>query len=174
MIRVEIPGLQSVLRQIPDEKKARVILMRAINRTLPATRRAASVKVREDYVLKAKKITEVTKIIKANTSTLSGQLLWRAPMTNLKNFQVKAPKKNPTTQILRAAVKKGNLVNYYGAFIGPNGQVFKRVSKSRLPIKPIYGPSIAQLMRAEKVTSYATEVAQKTLFRRIEHEIGRL
>jgi hypothetical protein len=174
MIRIEIPNLNDVLKQIPDEKKARTILMRAINRALPTTRKAASVKVRQEYYLKAKKITEITKITKATTSSLSGVLDYRAPMTNLKNFQVKAPKKNPTKQKLRATVKKGGLVAYDGAFIGPNGQVFKRVGKSRLPIKPIYGPSIAQLMRAEKVTTYASEKGSEMMFKRIEHEIGRL
>lgn len=174
MIRVEIPNLEEIIRQLPDAKSAKTVLVRSINRALITGRSEASKKVRQEYILKAAKITEVTRITKANTATLSGRINWNAPMTNLKNFKVKAPKQNPTKKKLQAAIVKGKMVTYNGAFGGPNGQVFKRVTKDRLPIKPVYGPSIAQLMRSDKVTAHTSLKAHEMLMKRISHEIGRM
>lgn len=176
MISVEIPNLKDIIAKLPDERKARIVLMRAINRSVPAGKLAASKEVRKEYNVKASKINEATKVTKASTSTLMAKIRWSSPMVNLANFKIspsKRPKKQPKKQ-MTVQVKKGSKSTYKGAFIGSNGQVFRRVGKARLPIKPLYGPAISQLMGAEKVKEATVTRTQEILALRVEHEIGRM
>ena len=177
MIRVDIENLREVLRQIPDQQKARKIMMRAINRAIPTARKTASQKVRERYNVNATKVRNSGKVTKATTSTLKGQIKWSEPMTNLKNYKTKIPKRRPgkpLTKQMSASIERGKMVEYKGAFTGPNGQIFRRTSRSRLPIKAVLGPSISQLMRAQEVTNTAQNKAQQMLIRTLQHEISRL
>lgn len=176
MISVEIPNLKDILKQLPNEAKVKTVLARAINRSLPAARLAASKKVREEYVLKAGDINKATKITKANTATLSGKIRWSGPMTNLASYKI-SPRNRPkrrTKRQMTAEVKKGSRATYKGAFIGPNAKVFKRIGKKRLPIRPIYGPAISQLMGAEGVRKTIIEKTQDVLHKRVEHEVNRM
>lgn len=176
MISVTIPDLASVLKRLPNEAKARTVLQRAINRSATSGKTIASKKVREEYVLKAGKINEATKIKKASSAKLEANITWRGPMVNLKNFKI-TPRTRPKRKSKRqmtAEVKKGKKSVYKGAFIGPNGQVYRRLTKKRLPIAPVYGPSIPHLMGADKVRSEVQKRTLDVLIKRVDHEISRM
>lgn len=176
MISIEIPDLKDVLDRLPTVDKTKTVLMRAINRSVPAAKTAASKEVRKEYVLKAAKINEATKITKATTSTLTAKIRWSGPMVNIANYKI-TPRQRPkrrTKRQMTVEIKRGQKSTYKGAFIGPNARVFRRTTKKRLPIKPIYGPAISHLMGAKPVTEAATKRAQEILDKRIEHEIKRM
>lgn len=176
MINVTIPNLDSILRRLPNEMKARTVLMRSINRSAASGKTIASKKVRQEYVLKAGTVNQATKIAKASTSSLEAKITWKGPMVNLKNFRInpKTRPKRKTKRQMVAEVKKGKKAAYKGAFIGPNGQVFRRTTKKRFPIKPVYGPSIPHLMGADQVREETQKRTLEVLIKRVDHEINRM
>jgi hypothetical protein len=60
-----------------------------------------------------------------------------------------------------------------GTFVRPAG-VFKRVGKARLPIKMLWGPSLAREVTRGEAKEVATAAAMEVFGRRLAHEIGRL
>ncbi len=176
MITVTIPNLDSILRQLPDERKARTVLMRAINRSSTAGKTVASKTVRKEYILKAGKVNEATKVSKASVSKLEASIKWTGKQVNIADYRI-TPKKRPKKQTKRqmtVQIKKGRKATYKGAFIGRNGKVFRRLTKKRLPIKPIYGPSVSQLMGADKVRTEIQKRTLEVLVKRVDHEVGRM
>ena len=176
MITVTIPNLDTILRQLPDEKKARTVLMRAINRSATSGKTVASKAVRAEYILKAAKVKEATKVTKASTSSLESTIKWTGKQMNVADYRI-TPKVRPKKRSKRqmtVEVKKGSKATYKGAFIGKGGKVFRRTSKKRLPIKPIYGPSVSQLMGADKVRTEIQKRTLEVLIKRVDHEVARM
>ena len=60
------------------------------------------------------------------------------------------------------------------SFIEPRfGRAFIRTSKSRLPIRPLYGPNLArELVKDSSATAWQSGVA--SIVARVGHEIGRM
>lgn len=176
MITVTIPNLDSIMRMLPSEPKARTVLMRAINRSASAGRTQATKAVRKEYILKAGKVNASAKITKASAATLMAKIEWRGTQVNIAEFKTN-PKRRPTKRLKRqmaVSVKKGKTSTYKGAYVGTSGKVFRRTSKARLPVKPVLGPAIPQLMGADKVREDIQKRTLEIFKKRVDHELRRM
>jgi len=152
----------------------------AINRTLPSARKNTSVKIREHYNVKAGDIKDTMSLKKSTTRTLTGKLNSEGSPLPLINFNV-SPKKPPkrAPKILKAAVLKGGskkgIPNTFTAKMksGHIG-VFERTSKASLPIEEKYAPSVPSMMNRDSIRKDVQKEANKTLKKRLNHEIKRL
>jgi hypothetical protein len=61
-----------------------------------------------------------------------------------------------------------------GTFFGPGDRVFARESRERLPIRQLWGPSLATKFERGQSYKLALEIAQETFSRRLAREIGRI
>lgn len=68
-------------------------------------------------------------------------------------------------------VSKGRRKEVAGAFIGPNGQLFRRVGKARKPIIKLWGPSIPSGFIKDKVSNALVGLTNRLLPRRVESEM---
>ena len=110
---------------------------------------------RETGIKPQKVVKARTRVFKSSPRTLRATvevMETRAP--NLIRFKATQNKKGV------AASAWGKRKTYRGAFIGNSGRtVFARTSKTRLPIKPLYGPSVSNEMKRP----YAQAIARKTI-----------
>jgi hypothetical protein len=160
------------------KNKAPTALSRAINRAAANAKTNASKKAREQYNIKAKDITSTFKITNANKSSLRAIVKSSGERIPLIKFKISPSKPNPRKlpKVLRVEVKKGGLKNLVGAFVANvNGnKVFKRLSKSRLPIQQLYGPAVPQMLGTDNVREFIENEASKVYDQRLDHEIQRI
>ena len=93
-----------------------------------------------------------TNKMKLEVSGLRGTLSVKDPRHSLARFHVKPstrPPHNPPGGIA-VQVRRGQVEHFPKAFIG-KGQVFERVSKPRLPIRRLTGPSGAQMFGSKHI-----------------------
>lgn len=159
--------------------KAPSVISRAINRAAQNAKTNASKKAREEYLVKAKDISETIKIKKATRSSLGAEVKsigYRTPLIKFKVSPAQPRPKNPPKALKAAVKKEGGLKSVLGAFVADiNGnKVFRRKSKSRLPIGQLFGPAVPQMLGNNDVRSYIESEAAKTLENRIDHEISRV
>lgn len=167
--------LERIFARTP--KEARTVISRAINRSADSARAKASQEIKKTYIIRASDIKGAIKINKASPSKLSAQVRTSGPVTKLMKFDVTPTM--PDIMIVRARVKKGSSRKpIQHGFVAKMGNshvnVFTRVGKRRLPVKGLYGPSIAQMMGDATVVSNIADRAQETLDKRLEHEMNRL
>lgn len=173
MHQVEV--LEALFAKTP--KEARMLFARAINQSAESSRTKASQEVRAKYVIRALDVKKPMKVKKATASRLSAHVHISGGVTPLMKFDITPTM--PDIMPVRARVKKGSsrkLIPH--AFVAKmdnaHMNAFTRVGKRRLPIKGRYGPSIAQMTREPKVFTNITTHAQKTLDKRLDHEMNRL
>ncbi|EON70403.1 phage tail protein [Lysinibacillus sphaericus] len=158
-------------------KEARKVIARAVNRSAVSARAKASQEIRSKYIIRASDVKSAIKLDKANPSKLSAQVRASGPVIPLMKFDVTPTK--PNDMKVRARVKKGGgRKTIQRGFVANMGNshtnIFKRVGDRRLPIKGLYGPSIAQMMGEATIIANVTNHAQETLDRRLMHELNRL
>lgn len=178
MINIDGPDMKKLLKRLPDEKDAKKAAYRAINRSLVAGRKAAGEEVAKDYKISGGKVNKIGKFKRANSSNIEAEIKWAGPGLELKQWgtnPANPPKRRRTKPIL-GTVFRGTKTTYRGAFVNRNkaGKVraYVRTSKNRFPIKPVYGPSPAQLVGARDVKERFIKRASEMLEKRLEHEIN--
>lgn len=141
---------------------------RAINRTLTHVRSDAVKEVREEFTVKAKPLRDSVSIKRAKPQRLQGEFKSSGRSLGLMQFRVN-PKTDTTGNRRRrvtAQVRKGEKFEVNKGFVF-NRQVFRRVSKARLPVERQTGPSAPQMIGEneifEKVSLNADEFLQKRL-----------
>lgn len=129
--------------------------------------------IRDTYNIKAKDLRDEIKISAANKQNRKFKLKVSHKAIGLIKYGAKQNNKG-----VRFTEKKGERKFYKSAFItGVRGTksksthtgVFKRVGKSRLPIKELYGPSAMQLMSSKE----AQQFIEKVFYERLEIEMQR-
>lgn len=179
MIEVSSSQIRDVENRLGAfRNKAPSVISRAVNRAAENAKTNASKKAREEYQAKAKDINDTIKIKKATRSSLGAEVKstgYRTPLIKFKVSPGQPRPKNPP-EVLKAAVKKEGLKSVLGAFVANiNGnKVFRRTSKSRLPIEQLFGPAVPQMLGNNDVRTYIESEAAKTLEKRIDHEINRV
>lgn len=179
MITVDAKKIKEIEKQLGSFKsKAPSVIYKSLNRAAENARTNASRKARETYEIKASTVRDTIKLIRANKSNL--RAIVRSVGYRMGLIKFKVSPKNPRPQnppkVLKAAVKKTGLKEVMGAFVANiNGnKVFKRTTKSRLPIEQLFGPAVPQILGTENVRGYIESEALKTFDTRIEHEINRV
>ncbi|WP_036217048.1 phage tail protein [Lysinibacillus sphaericus] len=178
MIQIRVDNAERIEQLFENTpREAKIILVRAINRGATAARTRSSVLLRKNYIMKAEDIKKRIKIRKATANNLSAQIRASGPVTPLMKFDVTPS--TPQSVIVRARVKKGGSRKvikhgFVNRMSNSHVNVFTRVGRNRLPIKGLYGPSIAQMMGKEEIVEEIIERGQTVRDERLEHELNRL
>jgi len=132
---------------------------RALDRTAQNARTVAIKTIREETGLPAKLIRDRLRIRGANRNRLEAIITALKAAPNLSNFQARQTKRGVSAK----AWNKRKV--YPRTFIANNGRtVFKRVGKARLPIEPVYGPSVPRTFMQRRAQQ-AMEATIESRFR---------
>lgn len=173
-------NLDDVIARLPTEKQARTALARAINRALEAGRTTAAREVAKRYTVRQGQVRDKARVNKVHADNLdNASLTIRGPALNVADFRVAPSKPQPAKRpVLRVTIgkKQGGRL-YPGAFLIPirpgTNKAFRRVGPDRLPITPVYGPSIPNLVGSEGVSKAVQDRMQEVVVTRLEHEVDR-
>ncbi len=158
------------------KKIAKPAIAKALNRAATATRKRSAKVIQNEMGVKAGALKTAVKVERANAKKLSALISNRGKRLNLIRFGAKQGKKG-----VRAKAW-GTRRLYKGAFIGNKGRtVFARTSAERLPIKPLFGPGVAQTVIDggiyKKLRRFTSEEFKKVLFKevafRMQKEAGK-
>lgn len=143
-----------MVRHIPGlaEKAA----TRSLNTTVNKVIKYASQIVAEEMGATVSGTRRAMFKIKAERHNLKASIIAKGKRLNLKRFQARRTKSGIS------AVAWGKRKVYKGSFIGNNGRtVFARKSGSRLPIKPLWGPSIKiEMMQAAVIKAMTLKAGE--------------
>lgn len=139
----------------------------AIARAVATLARNLPVEARRDiqneYALKATRISQGLSTRRDDTSVT---LIGSARGIGLIEFGGKWAGRKSAGAVAKVFTQ-GTSHNYGGTFIAVgrsgNRQIFSRTGKDRLPLKTLYGPSIAQMLRKGDRESRLADLAQATL-----------
>lgn len=147
---------------------------RAINRTLTSERASIGSDVAKDMGLKLATVKDAMTIEKATTSTLSGRLIARGKRIPRIEFDARGPE--PSRGRGRGVSYRGEggrirVPNAFIATVGSGGHrgVFVRRTTKRLPIRELFGPSIAHVF--EKLVPNGEARRNEVLVKNLQHEI---
>lgn len=150
----DIRNLDRALKQLgKDGKRATAA---AIKKTLKA-----SPKLTTDIARKDRRVTAPVKAIKdavsaKSISSQTGKVVIKAKPIGLEKFthSPRVPQNPPPKRGLRVTVFRGAPTRRGSAFKNPdkggNFRIFQRKTKSRYPIKKLFGPSTYTLLRYDK------------------------
>jgi len=167
------------LRLGKQRKQAPTAIMRALNRAAQSARTAATKEVRQEYHVRAKDVNKTFRTYKASRKKLAALVVSRdhkLPLDKFK-FSPRTRPKRPPKGGIKVAVKKDGLKNLMHAFLvdAPGGtMIFQRVGRPRYPIRRLMGPSVPQMIGAERVRTQFFNKARETYQKRLDHEIRRL
>lgn len=157
-------ALQNTESQI--ERKAQ----QALNRTLTRSRTQMTNAIGERLNLKKKTIRELMSIQKANKNTgLVGRLTVKNKPVSLIAYNAKQNRKGVSFKLYRNRLRQ--LIRSAFISVNRNGMesVFKRESRARLKIKPLYGTMVRDVAQDKlmKIVVTATAHFSNELFRLI-------
>ena len=155
-VKVDITGALKFLKvHLPRDVDSAAA--RALTRTAASARKSAVATIKEQTSLPPKFIRDRLKIRGATGNNLTATITAMPGAPNLARYTARQTKQGVTAK----AWKQRKL--YRGAFIGNKGRtVFTRVGEARLPIKPLYGPSVRR--------TFMQDVAQQAMREAIERE----
>lgn len=187
--KVEVTGAREIEQRLGEFKsKAPLVMSRAINRAVSNIRKNLGKEVPQHYFISSGTIRGTIHTVNANKGSLSGAVISRGSPIALSKFKVspnrgvKYTKKGYSPGVYLAGVKKsGGMKSLSGdpkAFMadmksGHTG-VWNRVSGKRLPIKQLYGPSVPQMVKNEKIMAKINKEAGETLEKRISAEVANI
>lgn len=162
---------------------------RGMNKAVAKMKTEAKTPIRDTYTVK--KITDVTSSIKvkrATYSNMSADIHSDGRPITLTKFQYK---RNPSpgvkgTPTAFAQVRKDKSGGYTGGFVtnvswssksgasGSHTGVFKRVGKSRYPIKQLYGPGTTEMLNQDNVKQVISETAETEFIKEFDRQVDYL
>jgi hypothetical protein len=150
------------------EGQARTALSRALNHEGDKGRTQVKRALAKQTGIKYGAIEKAMATIRATSATLTYRLKARGDETNIAWFGGVRRRKG----VSAAPWNKWRIFRH--AFIVPRfGRAFIRTSKSRLPIRPLYGPNLArELVKDSSAAAWQSGVAK--IVARVGHEIGRM
>lgn len=176
MITVDTRTIREVERQLGQfSNKAPTVISRALNRAATNAKTNAAKKAREEYIIKASDIKNTITIKKATKNRLATDVISKGERLGLHKFKVspKNPRPKRPPKSLKVGVKKSSSKELLHAFVADvNGaKVFERVSKSRLPIKQLYGLAVPQMIGHISVRDFIESESLRVFDQRLNHEV---
>ena len=174
MIDVELDHRQfdHIIRTLeafdPNNVSARIAS--AINRTAQHARKIGDTEIRKVYTIKKRDITKRVTIDRASKGNLQAAIRVRGPEEN-----VSVSRASLRTRGVFVSIKKGA-----GALISRSfdkhmqKNFYAREGTARLPIRPLFGPSVPQLWGNEVVMENLQEETLEMYQKRLRHELERL
>ncbi|HET9843021.1 MAG TPA: hypothetical protein VFP93_00010 [Gammaproteobacteria bacterium] len=175
IVQVKLQGIaqfQKIMANIPTkvERKAQ----QALNRTLTRSRTQMTNSIGEKLNLKKKTIRELIFLKNANKNTgLIGSLIVKPRLVSLIEYNAKQNRKGVSFKIFKNRPRQ--TINQ--AFIFPDSRgrltVFKRETKARLKIKPLYGTRAVDAAKDSltKVKVFAEQFFQAEIKRMVNLKI---
>lgn len=162
-------------------KSARFAVARGLNRTGASERTAMARAVSQDMGIKVGAARDAIKVEKANAANLSCRVVARGKPLPLIDFKARGPLPSRGRGRGVSYVMQGQRKTIAKAFIAVVGSgghkgVFLRKGKGRLPIRELYGASIAHVFGNLIPVGEArrADVLQKNVAHEIEFELSRL
>ena len=177
----ELEKIMRRLDTLPEQLKAPDVLKRALNTTARKVRRQLAKDAVERYTLEQKNaFTKESKVLCANTSTLTATVLAKGPMRDIMDFMTQ-----PNTDTAAAAAKvlnsgtmkpleAGGLKAFITTFRSGHTAIVQRRGAERLPVKKLLSPAVPHMMGNEEVRAEAEALAYETLQREIGKRIEQL
>lgn len=171
--------LNSIRKRLPTEKLAKTVMSRAISRAITAGRTQAGREAAKNYAIRQGRVSERARITKPSANAPAAELKFSGPSLNIADYRVSPAKPDPRKRpVLRVMIAKdAGFRSVRGPFLAAakSGKVLglKRTGKSRYPIRPVFGPSVPQVVGSEKVSEAVIERMTEILEKRLEHEINR-
>lgn len=170
----EIKELVWKLRKMPN--KIPVISARVANRTVTSIKTEISKITRKEYIVKAKMIKETISSLKATTQNPNVKLKLvgnRLPLYQFKTSPSEPRPQNPPKAYKAKVKKNGGFKKIQNAFVADIKQrgISERLGKSRTPTKPLFGPSVPEMVGTDKISTEVLKKAQDTFNKRLKHEI---
>lgn len=154
-------------------KRAPVALARALNRTGSSERTAMARAVSKDMGLKVGDARDAIKVEKATAARLAVRVVAKGKRLPLIDFKARGPEPSRGRGRGVSYVMQGQRKRLPNAFLATVGAghrgVFMRMGKRRLPIKQLYGVSIAKSFEHQLGAGEAAR--QESLLKNVEHEI---
>ncbi len=196
-LKVQDADIKKIEKSLKGMKhKAPSVMANAINRAITNVKSNMAKKASEKYLIKQKDIKPTIIIAKkASKSDPTGEIKSVGYKIPLNKFKVSPSK--PTTiekrpeyhiaQVLRSGStknlsgdekhSKGFVVQFNSGHIG----VYERLKGARTKkgtglekLRPLYGPSIPEMLGTKDINKYILDEANNTLQKRIDHEINRI
>jgi len=150
----------------------------ALNRTIDGVRTDIVNQVKNNYDIKPTKIRAALKVTHSKPATLQASVNAKGEKIPLVQFRVSPNKPGQQSDDgIRVSVKRSGGKQLPNAFVASaNGRVgvFERIDKSRLPIKELNGPAVAQMVNEPTIQKYILDGAGERFSKRADHEIDRL
>lgn len=185
--QIEFTGVKEVEGRLGKLKsKSPDVIARAINRAANNARKNMVKETSDRYFIKGADVRNTISIAKASKSRLKAAIISNGPGIALSKFKVNPGTpvryrgKSRSPKVYKAGVEKSGGVKPLDgdpkAFIaimrsGHKG-VFTRTTEHSLPIKQLYGPSVPQMLKNEKIMQAVNEDVNRTLQKRIDAEIN--
>ena len=169
----QVERIERIFKNTPQQVP--IVISRAINRASQAGRTQAAREARSLYTVKHGDVLKTLKINKASSNAMRASISSRGELIPLTSFNARA-----TQSGVSVAVKKGERKQLKSVFIrtlknpryGKGAHnVFGRLTKSRIPLRGHYGPSIPQMIGNEDATDSVKTRISEVLDDRIRHEI---
>ncbi len=163
---------------------------RVINRSIAAAQSVIVKAVPKEYVVDKETVKNAVNLKYASAVKPIGLVLSSGGTIQLSKFAVSREFIGKRATIKAQVKRDGSQKQIKGAFasqmkevgFGANRRatdqghigVYRRVGKSRFPIKELYGPSVPQMVGSETVMKQAESKAIETMDKRADHEINRI
>ncbi|MDF1536082.1 MAG: phage tail protein [bacterium] len=187
MISIDVKGVKQAMLRLPDIRKVRRAASMALNRTGKGVVTEMDRGIREEYTIKRADVRDGVKSYTASESNLRFQVSGTTRKISLVKFQHRASRtRKKGVAGVRVRVKKaGGLKPVVGAFPGRmkagagvgaagNMAIFKRVGRTRLPIKRLTGPSVFKMADNDKVRRRMEKRATDQFDREFTRNLDRL
>lgn len=173
----QIQRVELILQNVP--KGAERALANAINRGISKAETVSVREIRSTYTVDSPTAHGSIQQKKASVGNIVGSIIYAGSPIPLIKYDVSPTGKTGHRQRVAARVLKSSgrtslKYAFNRSFNSGALRTAERIGRSRLPIKVLYGPSLAQMAENEQVLPKAEEEAQKVVDERIEHEIWRL
>ncbi len=196
-IKVQDIDVKKISKRLKGmESKAPYVLVNAINRAITNVKSNMVKKASEKYLVKPKDVREaIPKPQKAKITNLTGYINSVGYKIALNKFKVSPNKptsiksrpeyhvaqvlKNGSTKNLSGDDKqsKGFVVKFASGHVGVYERLKGKKTKKGKGLEeliPLYGPSIPEMLGTKDINKYIIDEAQKTIKKRIDHEINRI
>lgn len=181
----ELEKIMRRLDTLSEQLKAPDVLKRALNTTARKVRRQLAKDAAERYTLEQKNaFTKESKVLSANTSTLTATVLAKGPMRDIMDFmtQPNTASGAAAAKILNSASMKPlemskdnkNLKAFVARFRSGHTAIVQRRGAARLPVKKLLSPAVPHMMGNEEVRERAEALAYEELVKQIDRQIERL
>lgn len=180
MIRVEVDkhDLKNVQERLGAlEKKAPIVVSRALNKTATSARQQLATQTKKVYTYK-KSVRGQMEIRKASAGNLSAQILSNGKPHNLTSFTHSSGKRKGASAAQLKGSGKKNLIGPRGIKAwktgsrgGAGGGLLQRTGKKRYPLKFLNGTSTPKMIENEKVYGAIEPEIREKLHKHIDNQI---